>query len=302
MFRVSCCYVFLLLLCTSSWAAPGSPKSSKATPLGCYVELEELPSDTKIASRLQKTVIPDHFDWKDQVTLTPPTNQFIPSPCGSCWAHASTGALTDRIILGRVKNRDLTPVVPLSPQVLLDCKDDNLGSCHGGSAVGAYAFIKTNGITDITCSPYFGADNVYWAELGGCGNTMCRNCDRFGNCGFVNGTKYYVSHYGLVIGEGSMKEEIYHGGPIACSVYAHSNPFENYKEGIIQDSGVYNTTTHVVVITGWGVSASGMQYWSGRNSYGTTWGEGGWFKLQRGVNTLDIETHTCAWATPKMPL
>lgn len=295
MFLVSCC-VLLLLRSAGSWAAPASRLR------GCYVELEELPKLAKISSSLPKVQgIPDQFDWRDQVTITPPTNQFLPSPCGSCWAHAATGALTDRMILARDKAGDHTPVVPLSPQVMLDCKDDNLGSCHGGSAVGAYAFIHTNGVTDITCSPYYGADYVYWGEGSGCGETMCRNCDRFGSCKFINGTKYYVSDFGLVTGEEAMKNEIYSRGPIACSVYAHSSPFEDYKEGIIQDSGIYNYTTHVVVITGWGKTANGMEYWSGRNSYGTTWGEGGWFKLQRGVNALDIEAHTCAWALPKMP-
>ncbi len=267
---------------------------------GCYNELPPpLPSHVTTASpKLHVSDLPDYFDWRDKAHLSPPTNQFLPSPCGSCWAHAATGALTDRMIIAMETN---IPVIPLSPQVLLDCKDTkNLGSCHGGSALGAYAFIMANGITDVTCSPYMGVDDNYWGELSN-QEIMCRSCDRFGSCSFVNGTMYHIEEYGVVHGVAEMMNEIYNRGPIACSVYAHGKSFEEYTGGIIQDSTQYNETTHVVTITGWGGGggSGGMEYWIGRNSFGSVWGEGGWFKLQRGVNALDIEAHTCAWAVPK---
>lgn len=273
------------------------PILSHAGDSGCYKELP-LPQPSLVLSNPTRlTDTPDHFDWSESVVLSPPTNQFLPSPCGSCWAHAAVGALTDRIIIARHKKSDNTPVVPLSPQVLLDCKDERLGSCHGGSALGAYGFIKDNGITDVTCSPYMGVDDNYWGEES---DIMCRKCDRFGNCAFVNSTKQYILEYGPVTGESDMKSEIYVRGPIACSVYAHGSSFENYLSGVIQDPTQYNLTTHVVAITGWGVSDKGINYWIGRNSFGTIWGEGGWFKLERGVNALDIEKHTCAWAVPRL--
>lgn len=284
--------VFLSLLLPAAWGRnPGQDG-------GCYKELPH-PLPSFVLSKVPPLLKPpEHFDWGESFTLSPPTNQMLPSPCGSCWAHAATGALTDRIIITRAKASNHTPVIPLSPQVLLDGQSDKLGSCHGGSALGAYAFIKDNGITDITCSPYVGVDNNYWAELPA-DETMCRKCDRFGSCKFVNATKHYVSEYGSVTGESEMIAEIYARGPIACSVYAHGESFEGYNGGVIKDSTQYNSTTHVVAVTGWGSTSEGTKYWIGRNSFGSMWGEGGWFKLQRGVNALDIEKHTCAWAVPK---
>jgi cathepsin X len=114
----------------------------------------------------------------------------------------------------------------------------------------------------------------------------------------VNSTKQYVSEYGSITGENDMKAEIYARGPIACSIYAHSSAFEDYTGGVIQDHVVYNYTTHVVAITGWGTE-NGVDCWYGRNSFGSVWGEDGWFKLQRGANALNIEKHTCAWGVPE---
>nr|CAH04633.1 cathepsin X/O [Suberites domuncula] len=270
----------------------------------CYKELKE-PLPNHIVTKpphqkLNPSVIPDSFDWRDvnnTYFVSPVTNQFLPSPCGCCWAHAAVGALTDRMMIATQAKRS---IVPLSPQVLLDCADPDLGSCHGGSALGAYKFIFKNGITDITCSPFMGVDSFYWAEVP-CNETMCRTCDRFGKCSFIKGPTYFISEYGTVTGEDQMKAEVFARGPIACSVYAHSAAFEEYTGGVIHDPVQYNSTTHVVAVTGWGTDEkTGMKYWIGRNSFGTAWGEDGWFKLQRGVNALDIEKHTCAWAVPKM--
>jgi len=67
-----------------------------------------------------------------------------------------------------------------------------------------------------------------------------------------------------------MMAEIYARGPIACSMYAHSDAFDDYRGGIIQDSTVYPYTTHVVSIVGWG-EENGVPYWIVRNSFGTYW-------------------------------
>lgn len=275
--------------------------------VGCYIEPPK-PWPSVIKSQLpheyvKKTQIPSEFDWRSvngTCYVTHVTNQFLPHPCGACWALASTGALTDRFIIA---TKAMKPIVPLSPQVLMDCGQYllNAGSCDGGSDLLAYQFIHKYGITDITCSPYNGEVYTNWGELP-CQQRMCRVCNRFGECGFTDkGPVYHVSEYGTVTGETEMMAEIYTRGPIACSVYAHSDAFDKYTSGIIQDPNQYNSTTHVIAITGWGVDASnGIKYWIGRNSYGTSWGEEGWFKLERGVNSLDIEVHPCAWAVPEL--
>jgi len=56
-----------------------------------------------------------------------------------------------------------------------------------------------------------------------------------------------------------------------------------------------------VAVSGWGeevVNGTTVPYWIVRNSFGSWWGEFGFFRIQRGVNALGIET-TCAWGAAK---
>jgi cathepsin X len=46
----------------------------------------------------------------------------------------------------------------------------------------------------------------------------------------------------------------------------------------------------------------GTAYWIGRNSWGSFWGEGGWFKIIRGAKNYDLGIETdCVWGVPILP-
>lgn len=55
---------------------------------------------------------------------------------------------------------------------------------------------------------------------------------------------------------------------------------------------------HAVKILGWGVE-DGVSYWLAANSWGKEWGEGGYFKILRGVNHVGVESNVVA-GLPKL--
>ena len=150
-------------------------------------------------------------------------------------------------------------------------------------------------MTDETCSIYTarGLDNG-----GVCSPmTKCRNCTPGEAC--VVPDQYYVyktDEYGLVSGEENMIQEIYQRGPIACGV-AVPMSLEEYTGGVYCDDTGDLNIVHDISVVGFGVTEDGQKYWTVRNSWGTHWGEGGFFRVCRGVNNIAIESE-CAWTTP----
>ena len=64
---------------------------------------------------------------------------------------------------------------------------------------------------------------------------------------------------------------------MAVTIAGGSFVFKHYKSGVLADSSCNADINHVVVAVGYGTdSASGMPYIKIRNSWGTSWGTGGY--------------------------
>jgi len=273
------------------------PLFNAATPCGQVASDLVAVVPSRVLSPRPPVKVPDTLDWRwvnGTAFTTRVGYQLVPSPCGSCWAFAATGALSDRVKIATKGRVDF----PISPQALLDC-GKAAGSCNGGSPELAYEYAATVGLPDETCLPYRGMDNSNWGETP-CADRLCRRCDRFGTCSFLphNATPTVQVHeHGQVKGVDEMKAEIAARGPIACLMYAHAPAFESYAGGVIDDTTRYAGITHVVVVVGWGSDAGG-QHWIVRNSFGSEWGELGHYRQRIGVDVYNMESHACAWATP----
>jgi len=93
-----------------------------------------------------------------------------------------------------------------------------------------------------------------------------------------------------------MKAEIYHRGPIGCGIMV-TPLFLNYTQGVYQEWTPFISINHEIAVVGWGANDDGTQYWIGRNSWGTSWGEGGFFRILMGRDNIGIETN-CDWGVP----
>jgi len=191
--------------------------------------------------------IPNDVDWRTQGAVSPIKNQ---GACGSCWAFGTTGALESA---NKIKTGNM---VLLSEQQLVDCagSSGNQG-CNGGLPSSAYNWIKANGI----CSA---ADYPYTARDGTCKKT-CKPAVRIS--GFTNVGKTEAAHSAAVTQQ-----------PLSIGIDA--TQLKNYKSGIFQ--GPCGTSLNHAVLTIGFTSDSFIL----KNSWGTSFGEQGFFRFARNKN------------------
>jgi C1A family cysteine protease len=83
-------------------------------------------------------------------------------------------------------------------------------------------------------------------------------------------------------------QSIYKYGSVVFTLNA-KNLGQSYTGGIYSYSSCPTTLTHAVLAVGWGTQ-KGVNYWIIKNSWGSTWGESGYFRIVRGVNMCGIES------------
>ena len=209
--------------------------------------------------------VPDSWNWRDHNGVSPVKDQ---GSCGSCWTFSTVGCLESAHL---IKYGSLQTY---AEQQLVDCAGafDNHG-CNGGLPSQAFEYIMYNGgLASEADYPYFAED---------------RNCT-------VEASMYEID---VVTGavnitaddEVELKDAVYNYGPTSVC-FEVVDDFSDYTSGVYSSTTCGNTqqdVNHAVLAVGYG-NENGMDYWLVKNSWGTSWGDEGFFKIQRGVNMCGI--------------
>lgn len=170
-----------------------------------------------------------------------------------------------------------------APQDIVDCSKYSQ-DCAGGFPYligGKYA--EDYGLVEESCNPYTGNVTGY--------------CTTPPTCRRHYSTAYqYVGGYYGACNEQHMMLELVKNGPIAVSFEVYKD-FFNYQGGIYHHTGLsgsfnpFELTNHAVLLVGYGAKkTTGEKFWTIKNSWGSGWGEQGFFRIRRGVDECAVES------------
>jgi cathepsin B len=192
--------------------------------------------------------------------------------CGSCWAFATVEAFEDRLcIAGKV-----SPLVQKSTQYLLDCDTAQQG-CNGGYPNDAWSFLVKYGTPTEACYPYKGAKKSCPSK---CSNGSAITTNKATN----------VVTYSSVA---AVQADIQAKGPVETYFMVYDD-FYYYKSGVYSPTTSSKVGYHAVKVIGFGIDAKAGNYWLVQNSWGTSWGENGYFKIKAGTCEFDTLDHFVA--------
>ncbi|EEB17891.1 Cathepsin L precursor, putative [Pediculus humanus corporis] len=225
-------------------------------------EIPALPEMDGVPFVAKNEDVPDYVNWVEAGAVTPIRDQ---GACGSCYAFASLATLESRLMIYNKTE------LQLSVQNVLDCSGEfgNFG-CDGGLARNVYEYVMDNeGVNNET-------DYPYEVREGKC---------RFSSKKFTAKIKDYVSV--SYFDEDALKAAVA-TGPVSVSMDASSPAFKKYKGGVYTDDKCSSMKlNHAVVAVGYGTDPDTKQdYWLVRNSWGTAWGERGYFKIARNADNM----------------
>jgi hypothetical protein len=219
----------------------------------------------------------DSWDWRNvegKDYTTPIRDQ---DGCGSCYSFGMIAAIES---LYNIRNNDPDIDIDLSEQFIISCVPYpfGLGCCGGYLGITAF-FLRTCGVPPEDCFPYKAVDflgrNSSECELliGRHKPVRCsQRCSEWKNQVIKTGP------FKLLSDSNSMKIAISTYSPVVASMIVYEDFFD-YNGGIYRYKYGEYIDSHIVLIVGYNDSGG---YWIGKNSWGTEWGESGYFKIAYG--------------------
>lgn len=209
---------------------------------------------------------PDSFDWRDSNKVTPVKDQ---GQAGTCWVFGTLAAVESKVLIGESVAYDF------SEQNLVCCTDPSWVYLHNDRRnAGGWSWLATDTLTKKgsrleSCDPY---------DVGAIDEEACDD-----NCTTIK----RVTGYRLVAPTTALvKDAVYNQGPVSMAFYWNSSYFDS-------ETDIYSypdcpwSPNHLVSIVGWDDNKGTSGAWIVKNSWGTGWGDSGYFYLCYDSGNMD---------------
>lgn len=253
-----------------------------------------------------------YFDWAstynqyDRICTTPVKDQ---GTCGCCWACVIATLLDSAYYRNTITYENKPPII-FSTQQIIDCLSKRnyiiADGCDGGytiEAMNAYLGIRGKNMCTEDQYPFvsnkqIGSDDNAFLQwiLKTFGNRTAYNfpgCQQDSSDHCKYNPIWFPPLEIITITPGNLTEDllkkaIYWLGPlyIGCQV-----PFKFQIQGFIFKNYIYSGDldkggSHAMVLTGWGTTSTGKEYWIVQNSWGNSWGNNGFVWIKRDIEYI----------------
>ena len=219
--------------------------------------------------------LPDSFDWRATDKVTSVKDQ---GNCGSCYAFAAIGNVESKILIDGAAT---LPNPDYSENNVKECEWYD-SSCAGGTYDIVASFLAQKGTVLESCDPYVDSD------------VACKP-----TCSYQKTLlDWRIISDDVVPDTNVLKAYIYNYGPVYTSMYSGIPGFGTYDGSYTIDYADCPAPDHAVLIVGWsndlpaiaypasppggGVGAVPAEGWIVKNSWGSTWGDEGYFYITYG--------------------
>jgi hypothetical protein len=226
-----------------------------------------------------------------------------------------------KMVLCDLQGKELNIKHPEKNQLLQGLQQTRLNkktSCYGNSLADAWRYLFVTGTNTEECvgySKHYGKfeelDNLgsftaperipVCNEVTGPLGDMCSDFRYNSHDAEETGTpaRFFRNiHYYALKGtpedggsQTNIKYNIYKWGPVSSSfaVYPDFYEFDPINKIYEWNGKGIQLGGHAVEIVGWGTSMDNVDYWDIKNSWGTEWGDKGYFRMKRGTNHCQLE-------------